>query len=1069
MNDTGRGLDAVPWAVRAWCTYTPLTHEGCTCPQCWKPDTAPQGRRWRPSRMVVFDTETTTDLRQSLLMGAYRYVELSWGTTTPVARTLEEGVFVPDDDAEALTMARSHVRRATPAGGRRLVVHTRSSFVEKVVYRACWINGATLVGFNLPFDVSRLAIGWHPGSGHNRGAFSLQLRGDYRDFRYRPRVVVRRLGAAQSLRWGGTKELPEGGVVKGPFLDCYTLAKVLANRPMTLERACGWAGVGYTKPGHEFGTLTPELIDYCRADVGATSALAGALVGMAAGFPARKPAHKWYSTATLGAECIAGMGVRPPLHGEGAGRDIPSSVLAAFMAAFYGGRSELAIRKELVPVVTLDFSGQYVAVARLLGLWQLVTAERLTAESSTEAARVFLDRVTATDITDPATWREMGVTVCEVEPAGDLLPVRVRLDEPEQSAEFSTVVLPVTGGRSWWTLADLVAAKVEGGSLPRILSAWRIVGTGEASGLSPVELPGGHTFDPRQGDWWAFLSDIRRRANELGDDRAGSFAKLLGNSTAYGNWVRFDTRAGSASGTRAVLTLPDGQDVALPQCAETPGPWTFPPFASVVTAGGRLLQSAVRAMVNDAGGTVAYGDTDSTYVVATPEGGPVSVTGGPIEALSWQQVDELVSRFTDPVSLRIEPENYEGAAVTGARRQRQLRLYGIAPKRYCLTDSAGAVVKGTEHELGEYLPPIPTTPDEFARQAWAYYVTPCECYTDDTDDKGDEGDEVESCTCPQPAWLDHPAIKSVSATWPESPLLELAEGWPFNFCAQGHEGADLWGNPGKALYAPLDREHQAQARTFMALAGDIGPRSWRHLLARWGRVQSTAYLPANGRLNGYGLCLPRHLTLAGPAQFHGKEAFYGTFGTASQGKLSLRTAGEPWSAAVKVLAAMGPDEASKRTARPARKASWPEPARPELRPVHPQAVYRVLNGATPQATTRRRLAAAAVGFTRWQLRTWGLKPQAAPLQAWLLVAPEHGWQTCGAAGCGEVVVHGRKWCLEHRPARRSAVPTGTNDEAPQRGSSRHCRGCGEPLDGAPQQRWCSKACQMRVRRAKEKP
>ena len=40
---------------------------------------------------------------------------------------------------------------------------TKAAFVEDIFYGRGYDHRATIVGFNLPFDISRLAIGWTPG------------------------------------------------------------------------------------------------------------------------------------------------------------------------------------------------------------------------------------------------------------------------------------------------------------------------------------------------------------------------------------------------------------------------------------------------------------------------------------------------------------------------------------------------------------------------------------------------------------------------------------------------------------------------------------------------------------------------------------------------------------------------------------------------------------------------------------------------------------------------------------------------------------------------------------------
>ena len=42
--------------------------------------------------------------------------------------------------------------------GERICLRTRAEFVDEIFYRSAYAVGAQIVGFNLPFDLSRLAI-----------------------------------------------------------------------------------------------------------------------------------------------------------------------------------------------------------------------------------------------------------------------------------------------------------------------------------------------------------------------------------------------------------------------------------------------------------------------------------------------------------------------------------------------------------------------------------------------------------------------------------------------------------------------------------------------------------------------------------------------------------------------------------------------------------------------------------------------------------------------------------------------------------------------------------------------
>jgi hypothetical protein len=84
----------------------------------------------------------------------------------------EAGLFF---DPEALSEAEQRTLEAFAAAN-RLRCMTTALFVEDVFFRRGYELRATIVGFNLPFDISRLALGWAPARGKMRGGFSFNCR-----------------------------------------------------------------------------------------------------------------------------------------------------------------------------------------------------------------------------------------------------------------------------------------------------------------------------------------------------------------------------------------------------------------------------------------------------------------------------------------------------------------------------------------------------------------------------------------------------------------------------------------------------------------------------------------------------------------------------------------------------------------------------------------------------------------------------------------------------------------------------------------------------------------------------
>ena len=676
-------------------------------------------RRHRPKALVVFDTETELGGAQDLIVGAYRYVRVEWKGSRPTLRCAEEGLFHPDDlfvrDPQQLATIRDYATRAVATvdrdqrdANRTLQVLTRHEFCERMLWGACWRNRATLVGFNLGFDISRLRLSWHEGRGLYNGAFVLRLwEWEGKDHRYRPNVIARRLDNKRTLlAWSGVRDAPDDGdehtSSDDHFLDMRTLLFALTNKAHSLESGNAVFGLGYEKRDVTLGAVSEELLDYVREDVAATSELAGAALREFHRHPVPLSADRAYSSPAIGTAYFRRIGIRPPLERA----EVTDTQLAQSMGAFYGPRVEVRIRHAPVPVSLVDFASQYSNVARLSGLWSLLTSERIVAVDATEEVRKLLERVDLADILDPELWPQL-VGVALVRPDGDVLPTRAwfagRGDVPRVGLGpiWCDRLLP-------YAIADLAAAKVLAGRVPEVDSAWRLEGSGTATGFRVVRLGGRVRFDPYGDDWWAACQRARAA---LGDSPMATGMKTIGNGTAYGDWIRLDQRP--QAGFVALQRLDGRAERRRVDRPEDPGPWAFPPFASAVTAGGRLLMAALERLLADDGGLFASANTDSATVLSTREGGLVACPGGPeqlddgraaVRAISWAALDAVRARFsTLNVELRLTNENFNGG------ERRQLHAVGVAGSRVILYldgPTGRVVVKRSEVALGDLRSPL---------------------------------------------------------------------------------------------------------------------------------------------------------------------------------------------------------------------------------------------------------------------------------------------------------------------------------------------------------------------------
>lgn len=269
-------------------------------------DSARRGQWTPPHRVLVFDTETTTDRSQRLNFGSWRYYRLSWGADGPPEMAcVEEGLFYADDLPERyptgyqalLDYPASHgpaVSREVPEAAWRLELVSAREFVNEVLHPLASRGRTWVVGFNLPFDLSRIAYHYSESRDYLAGGFSLTLReyltkqGVWREHQWRSRAAIKtidskrhQMGFKRPAEVDVADQVPEGEyepapgyTFRGHFLDLRTLAFALTNESYSLERACEEFGVAAGKTKAEaHGSIDRRYIDYNRRDVSATAGL----------------------------------------------------------------------------------------------------------------------------------------------------------------------------------------------------------------------------------------------------------------------------------------------------------------------------------------------------------------------------------------------------------------------------------------------------------------------------------------------------------------------------------------------------------------------------------------------------------------------------------------------------------------------------------------------------------------------------------------------------------------------------------------------------------------------------
>jgi hypothetical protein len=373
---------------------------------------------------------------------------------------------------------------------------------------------------------------------------------------------------------------------------------------------------------------------------------------------------KTASAGALAGEILGRVGIRAPIETFG----LTDSEHRTWTETFHGGWC-LADRRFYgfpFPAVSLDVRSCFPLVAHLIGWWELVCAAEIVPEPATSSfaalcARVAADRAVALD---PAVWRRYGCALVELVP--DLFPCPVDVED-EYRPDGRLEIVPVSSpGRPLALSAlDVLAGCATSRRVPDIVRAVRFVARGRQKGLRRhLPMLPGLVLDTDEDPVVALVRH-RRQAKAREDLVLAAVLRVVVNALVYGNFCRFDE----------ILRRIDG----VWQIAERPGSWSCMPVASSVTAGPHLLLALLGRLVADCGSTIAYGDTDSAILPATPAGGALVLPdGSELRSLSWTQVEAITAAFE-----RLSPSpDWPVWEVVGRHQSRLLDAMTFSPKHH---------------------------------------------------------------------------------------------------------------------------------------------------------------------------------------------------------------------------------------------------------------------------------------------------------------------------------------------------------------------------------------------------
>ena len=648
--------------------------------------TSRQSTNANNSIVLVFDTETTTDEFQNITVGSCGI----WINDKLERFTVFYG------DGDVLDQNRKETIREFCANNSYEFL-SRAEFIDEIFYPYVYKARAVCVGFNLPFDISAL-LTYFAESRKMKNGFSFRLS----ENKQNPNIVIKHNSKTSSfieftkpIRQKNQKKKEH---YKGCFVDLKTLTFVLTNKSYSLRQALKDFDCKLEKDMvSEHGKISEEYLRYNVQDTLATYELYKKCLERYDLYGLNKDPSLLHSPASIGKAYHEKIGI---ISFSAKNPEFPREILGQVMQTYYGGRTEVRIRKEPTPVSYIDFTSMYPTVYSLLGMDRFLKSQKIMPKTTTEETKRLVDEIALEDISKTETWKNL-TTICKIKPDEDILPVRSRYGKKKATTNIGLNYLKSLDDTTvWYALPDVISSKLLTGKTPIIEEAITFVPEKIQSGLGEIEIIKGISVKP-EDDFIKTLiekrielkQELKQNRNNLSSQEQNqlkinqNILKIIANSTSYGIFIEINPTPSKTKEKKNNVTVYGTENFETDvEKFERPGK-SFNPIMSVfLTAGSRLILAAAEKLVTDNGGYVAYCDTDSVFV-------------------SPQHV-KLVQEFfasLNPYSAKVEmfkvEENDEGIEL------HDVLFFGISAKRYVLflrDPKTGkiTVLKHSAHGLG---------------------------------------------------------------------------------------------------------------------------------------------------------------------------------------------------------------------------------------------------------------------------------------------------------------------------------------------------------------------------------
>lgn len=625
--------------------------------------------------VLVFDTETKSNEYQGLVFGSCGI--WSFGKLRHFYIFYDDNL--PEQDIKKITKIASRYK---------CKLLSRKDFVETVFIPYVYRARAICVGFNLPFDLSRLATYSGKAKLQHNG-FSLKLS----ESKSNPRIVIKSLdGKSAFIQFAShskTETEKKYPTYRGCFVDLKTFTFSLTNESYNLKNALNDFDCAIKKiDANEHGIISDEYVGYNINDTLCTYHLYLQAMKRYSKYHLDKHESELYSPASLGKSYLSQMNVNSFLKQE---PNFSRELLGKIMMTYIGGRSECRIRKTPTKVSYIDFTSMYPTIYVLLGMDKFLKAQKITHYDSTQETQELLDVITKKDIVNKETWKNF-ITICKIIPDDDIVPARAKFNTVNTTNIGVNYLKSTDNTAIYLALPDLIGSKFLSGKTPKILEAITFVPQGIQENLRGIEIFEGITVKPDEDFTQKIIEKrLKIKNNTIQFDAKISklvqnHLKIVANATSYGIFVQQDIEYSKENNVQ-VYGADESFETQVEKL-EKNGTFFNPIMSVLLTSGSRLILATAESLVKENGGYLAYCDTDAVFI--SPE--HVQLVRDFFKPLNPYKYDVdmfKIEEYEDKNKIKHLTDN--------------IWFYGISAKRYVLygfENDEIVIYKYSAHGLG---------------------------------------------------------------------------------------------------------------------------------------------------------------------------------------------------------------------------------------------------------------------------------------------------------------------------------------------------------------------------------